>query len=135
MKTRLFFPTIAASLLCLVAGCSQQTMDSAAKDAKNDASIAQREANRAERKVRPVVTEAKRQVAPDLKKLDLGARATAALRLNRSLPDTIRVDASETGIQLRGTVSSEADKALAGRVAGDTLPAGATLKNELTVSK
>jgi hypothetical protein len=97
--------------------------------------IVEREANRVEKKVRPAVTEAKRQVKPGLQKLDLGGRATAALRLNRNLPSTIRVDADPDGIRLRGSVRTEEEKALAERIARDTLPKEATLRNELKVDE
>lgn len=114
-------------------GCSPETISSASKDAERNAGIAQREGQKVERKIRPVVTEAKKQVKPGLQKLDLGGRATAALKLNRELPSTIRVDADTNGIRLRGTVKTEEQKALAERIAGDTLPKDATIKNELEV--
>lgn len=128
------FTLISFSLAILaLAGCSPETISSASKDAERNAAVAQREGQKVERKLRPVVAEAKKQVKPSLQKLDLGGRATAALKLNRELPSTIRVDADTNGIRLRGTVHSEEQKALAERIARDTLPQNATLKNELEV--
>lgn len=127
--------TLLSLAVCLfaLAGCSPETVNSATRDAERNTAIVTREANRVEKKTRPLVREVKKQADPALKKLDLGARATAALKLNRNLPSTIRVDASETGIRLRGTVRTAEEKALAERVAKDTLPANATLSNELKV--
>jgi len=73
------------------------------------------------------------EAKPQLDKLDLGARVTAALNANANLPHTIRVDADTTGVRLRGTVNDAHQKALAGKVAQQTLPAGKVVKNELTV--
>jgi osmotically-inducible protein OsmY len=110
--------------LLLIAGCSQQTVDSASADARRNAAVVEREAKRAERKARP-----------QLGKLDRGARVTAALRLNKRLPTSIRVDASENGVRLRGSVGSEEEKELAGRVARDTLGENAAVENELRVEE
>jgi osmotically-inducible protein OsmY len=107
-----------------VAGCSQQTIESAASDAQRNAAVVEREAKRAERKARP-----------QLGKLDRGARVTAALKLNKKLPSTIRVDAGEDSVRLRGTVRSEEEKELAGRVARDAVDGGVSVSNELTVSE
>lgn len=133
MKLIIVFTVFAT--LSLVAGCSPETVSSATKDAERNAAIAQREGARVERKMRPIVAEAKKQVQPSLKKLDLGGRATAALKLNRNLPDTIRVDADTDGIRLRGTVRTEEERDLAERIARDTLPKESKLHNELSVQK
>ena len=116
-------------------GCSPETVSSASKDVERNTAVVEREANKVEKKLRPAITEAKKQVKPGLQKLDLGARATAALKLNRNLPSTIRVDADTDGIRLRGTVRTAEEKALAERIARDTLPEGAKLRNELKVDK
>ena len=134
MKQTAYLTAFLALLLPL-AGCSPETVQSVTKDTERNVAVVEREANRAEQKLRPTITEAKRQVKPSLQKLDLGARATAALKLNRVLPQTIRVDADTDGIRLRGTVRTESEKALAERIARDTLPEGAGLKNELAVEK
>lgn len=118
-----------------VAGCSPETVGSATKDVERNTAVVEREANKVEKKLRPAITEAKKQVKPGLQKLDLGARATAALKLNRNLPQTIRVDADTDGIRLRGTVRTTDEKALAERIARDTLPKDAKLRNELEVAK
>lgn len=104
------------------AGCSEQTLRSAASDAQRNSEVVEREAKRAERKARP-----------QLGKLDRGARVTAALRLNKRLPDTIRVDAGESAVRLRGSVRSEDEKELAGRIARDAVDAGVAVENELEV--
>ncbi|MBC8139340.1 MAG: BON domain-containing protein [Fibrella sp.] len=118
-----------------VAGCSPETVDNATKDVQRNTEVVEREANKVEKKLRPAITEAKKQVQPSLQKLDLGARATAALKLNRNLPQTIRVDADTDGIRLRGTVRTSEEKTLAERIARDTLPKEAKLRNELEVTK
>lgn len=107
----------------LITGCSQQTIDSASKDLSHDAAIVKREADRAAKKAKP-----------DLQKLNLGARVTAALHANQNLPHTIRVDASETGVFLRGSVKTEEQKKLAERIARDTLSEKYTVQNDLKVS-
>ena len=107
----------------LLAGCSQQTLNSANNDVQNDAKVVQREAKRAERKVDPQV-----------KSLDLGARVTAAVNLNENLPKTIRVDASPDGVRLKGAVKTHEQKALAGQVAKATVPPDKIVENDLTVS-
>ena len=124
------------ALVCVafaLAGCSPETVQNVTKDTQRNVAIAERESNRVEKQLRPAITEAKKQVAPTLQKLDLGGRATAALKLNRDLPSTIRVDADTNGIRLRGTVRTATEKVLAERIARDTLPKDATLRNELEV--
>ena len=121
------------ALAFVTAGCSQETVNSAAKDAAQNTAIVQRESNRAERKLRPVIADAKKQVEPGLQKLDLGVRATAALKLNRNLPSTIRVDADTDGVRLRGSVRTADEKKLAERIVRDTLPPGAGLHNDLSI--
>ena len=130
------FAYLSAALIALaVAGCSPETRDSAAKDIDRNVEVVTREGRKVERELRPAVAEVRKQVKPSLQKLDLGARATAALKLNRNLPQTIRVDADTDGIRLRGTVRTAEQKSLAERIARDTLPEGAGLRNELTVQK
>ena len=104
------------------AGCSEQTVRSAASDAQRNAEVVEREARRVERKARPQVS-----------KLDRGARVTAALRLNKRLPDSIRVDSGESSVRLRGSVRSEDEKDLAGRIARDAVDEGVSVENELEV--
>jgi len=123
MVTRYTTLVIVAMISLLwAAGCSQQTIDNANKDASHDINVAGQ-------KLKQLGDEAK----PQLDKLDLGARVTAALNANANLPHTIRVDADTTGVRLRGTVNDAHQKALAGKVAQQTLPAGKVVKNELTV--
>lgn len=105
-----------------LAGCSQQTLESAREDTARNVEVIQREAKRAERKARP-----------QLRKLELGARVTAALKANEKLPKTIRVDADENGVKLRGTVETPAQRALAERVARDVLKEDKTVVNDLKV--
>ena len=105
-------------------GCSPETVQSARRDAERNAGIVGREAKRAERKARP-----------QLSALQMGAKVTAALLANDNLPKTIRVDADERGVKLRGTVKTGAQRALAGRIARDTLKADKTVANELKVKQ
>lgn len=105
------------------AGCSQQTIQSADKDTQHNIQVLNQQAKQ-------VAKDAK----PQLKKLDLGARVTAAITANQNLSGTaIRVDASTNGVRLRGTVKTPAQKALAGRVAQDTIGPGKTVTNALSV--
>ena len=110
--------------LVLCGGCSRQTLESAQEDTERNVEAVQREAKRAERKARP-----------QLRKLDLGARVYAALRANQKLPKTIRVDADENGVYLRGKVKTQAQKELAGRIARDTLAEDKTVTNDLKVEE
>src|SRR4051794_18671234 len=109
MGTRYTFFTLFAAFAVLGSGCSQQTINSASKDVSHNIQAANRE-----------VSKLGAQAKPQLNKLDLGARVTAALRANANLPRTIRVDASVTGVRLRGAVHNADQKALAGKVARET---------------
>ncbi len=113
----LVFTLLAPCALLALAGCSQQTIDSASKDVAHDAAIVKREAG------------------PNLRKLGLGARVTAALRANQNLPATIRVDASEAGVFLRGSVKTSEQKKLAERIARETLSGKYAVQNDLKVSE
>lgn len=117
-------PLFAAALLLTVGsvGCSPETVQSASRDAQKNAAVVQREAQRAERKARP-----------QFQKANLGGRVLAALLANQNLPHTIRVDASETGVKLRGSVKTSEQKKLAERIARDTLQSGKTVQNDLVV--
>ena len=122
-RRRLAGAAIAAGIISLLmAGCSQQTIESAGKDVARNTEIVEREAKRAERKARP-------QIA----KGQLGLRVTTALKANQKLPGSIRVDAGEDGVKLRGTVKTQEQKELAERVARDTLSEEYTVTNDLKV--
>lgn len=115
-----FFLVLAG--LCL-AGCSQQTINSAQKDTQHNVAVVNKKAD-----------ELAKQAKPELNKLDLGARVTAAIAANQNLRGTaIRVDASPNGVTLRGSVKTAAQKTLAERVARDTLGPGKTVTDELQV--
>ena len=121
------FKRFAAAAACIVAvagaGCSQQTVNSAQQDAQHNLKVVDQQAKK-------LADEAK----PQVDKLDLGARVSAALTSNANLRGAhIRVDASTTGVRLKGTVKSPEQKTLAGHVAKETLPAGKTVDNQLTV--
>ena len=122
MVTRYTILTLLAAVAILWTGCSQQTINAANQDASKDI-------NTAGQKLKQLGAEAK----PQLDKLDLGARVTAALQSNANLPHSIRVDADTSGVRLRGTVDTAQQKALAGKVAQQTLPRGKTVRNELNV--
>ncbi len=104
------------------AGCSQQTLDSAKSDAQHNASAVHDQAQKAERQARPQID-----------RLKLQSRVSAALAA-ANLPTTIHVRADADGIYLRGTVNSSGDKARAGRIARDTLGEDRTVHNQLQVS-
>ncbi len=107
-----------------VSGCSQQTISSANSDANHDAAA-----------VHQAVSNAAQQAKPKLDAAGLGLRVNTAIAANQNLPhDTIRVDATASGVRLRGTVKTEQQKQLAGRVATDTLGPDKSVDNELTVS-
>lgn len=93
-----------------IAGCSQQTLDSAKQDTQRN------------------INNAKPQIA----KLELGSRVTAALA--SANVHGVRVDADTNGVSLHGTVNSAAQKARAGRIARDTLGPDKTIKNDIQVN-
>ncbi|MES2462586.1 MAG: BON domain-containing protein [Armatimonadota bacterium] len=128
MQTRYrpFFLTSIAGffLFSAVSGCSQETIESVGKDTARNAEAVAKEARRAEKKV-----------APTLKKADLGLRVTTAIKANQKLPRSIRVDASETSVFLRGNVKNEEQKALAERIARDTLDEKYTVQNDLKIDE
>lgn len=133
MVTRYTTLVLLALVTVLWTGCSQQTINSANKDASHDISVAGNVVKKIGDEVKPAVKKLDAEAKPQVDKLDLGARVTAALQSNANLPHTIRVDADTTGVRLRGTVNDAHQKALAGKVAQQTLPAGKTVSNELTV--
>jgi osmotically-inducible protein OsmY len=109
--------------ILVVAGCSQQTIQSADKDTQHNIQV-----------LNHTVNQVAKDAKPQIKKLDLGARVTAAITANQNLAGTnIRVDASTNGVRLRGTVKTPAQKALAGRVAQDTIGPGKTVTNALSI--
>ncbi len=92
-------------MLIALAGCSQQTLNSAQNDANHDVAVVSQKAN-----------QAAQQAKPQLDKLDLQTRVTAALAA-ANLPTTIHVRADAEGVYLRGTVKTASDKARAGQIA------------------
>ncbi len=106
--------TVFVTALCLAAlaaaGCSQQTIDSARHDTQKNIETAK----------------------PQLAKLELGSRVTAALA--SANVHGVRVDADTNGVSLHGTVNSAAQKARAGRIARDTLGPDKTVRNDIQVS-
>lgn len=103
-------------------GCSQQTLDSAKQDTQRNAAIVNDQAQKAERQARPQID-----------KLKLQSRVSAALAA-ANLPTTIHVRADADGVYLRGTVNSAEDKARAGRIARDTLGEDKTVHNQIQVN-
>ena len=104
------------------AGCSQQTLDSAKQDAQHNAAIVNDQAQKAER-----------QAGPQVDKLKLQSRVSAAL-VAANLPTTIHVRADADSVYLRGTVNSAGDKARAGRIARDTLGEDKAVHNQIQVN-
>lgn len=119
-------PALAVSALIglgmAVGGCSQQTLDSAKSDAQHNASAVNDQAQKAERQARPQID-----------KLKLQSRVSAALAA-ANLPTTIHVRADADDVYLRGTVNSAGDKTRAGRIARDTLGEDKTVHNQIQVN-
>lgn len=106
-----------------LAGCSQQTLNSAQRDTEHNVSVVNKKAD-----------ELAKQAKPQIDKLNLGGRVTAAIAANQNLRDTsIRVDAGPHGVTLRGSVKTPAQKTLAERVARDTLGPDKIVTNGLEV--
>lgn len=119
------WPALALALLiAAAAGCSQETVESATRDTARNAQIVAREADRA-----------KRKIDPKLKQLDVGGRVTVALKANKNLPLTIRVDADPDakGVKLRGKVKTEEQSSIAERIAKETLGPDMSVQNDLRV--
>lgn len=119
-------PTLAVSALlglgAALTGCSQQTLDSAKHDAQHNAAAVNQQAQQAERQARPQID-----------KLKLQSRVTAALAA-ANLPTTIHVRADADGVYLRGTVDRAGDKKRAGQIARDTLGPGKVVHNQIQVN-
>jgi osmotically-inducible protein OsmY len=109
-------------LTAALAGCSQQTLDSAQHDAKHNAAVVNQQARLAERETRPQVD-----------KLEMQTRVTAALTA-ANLSPAVHVRADAEGVYLRGTVNTAADKARAGQIARDTLGPDKIVHNQLKIS-
>lgn len=105
-----------------LAGCSQQTLDSAKNDAQHNAAAVNQQARLAERQARPQID-----------KLKLQSRVTTALAA-ANLPTTIHVRADADAVYLRGTVNSADDKARAGWIARDTLGPDKVVHNQIQVN-
>lgn len=116
----LFLP-ILAGLAVTFAGCSQQTLNSAQKDAQHDAAVVSHDTQRAAKNAKP-----------QLDKLGLQTRVTTALVAANLNAVHVRPDAG--GVYLRGTVNSAGDKARAGQIAKDTLGPGKIVHNQLQVN-
>ena len=108
--------------LAAASGCSQQTLNSAQHDAQHNAAVVSRQAQAAERQARPQVD-----------RLKLQTRVTAALTA-ANLSPAVHVRADAEGVYLRGTVNTAADKARAGQIARDTLGPDKKVHNQLQVS-
>lgn len=120
-------PLPAVCLVCFglaaaLAGCSQRTLSSARQDAQQDAAAVNQQAR-----------DAARQAKPQVRRLALQTRVTAALTAAKLSP-AVHVRADAGGVYLRGTVSTAADKARAGQIARDTLGPDKAVRNQLQVS-
>lgn len=116
-----FYLTIFGGLAICLTGCSQQTLNSAQKDAQNNVAVVNREGQRAVKNSKPQID-----------KFGLETRVTTALvaaNLN-----TVHVRADAGGVYLRGTVNSTEDKSRAGQIARDTLGPGKIVHNQLQVN-
>ncbi len=112
----------AVLLLATLPGCSQRTLNSAQNDANHDATVVNQKAQ-----------EAEKQARPELDKLGMQSRVSAALAA-ANLPSTVHVRADADGVYLRGSVQSAGDKALAGQIARRALGADKKVRNEIQVS-
>lgn len=123
------------TLACLgLAGCSQQTLNSAQKDTEHNVAVVNKTADQIAKQAKPQLDKLNREVKPQLDKAGLGAKVQAALAVNENLQGSaIRVDADTGGVRLRGSVKTPAQKTLAERVARDTLGPDKTVTNELQV--
>ncbi len=108
--------------LAAASGCSQQTIDSAGQDARHNAAVVNQQAQQAERQARPQVD-----------KLKLQSRVTAALTA-ANLSPAVHVRADADGVYLRGAVPTAADKARAGQIARDTLGPDKKVHNQLEIN-
>lgn len=106
--------------LAAASGCSQQTLDSAGHDARQDAAVVNRETQRAVKNAKP-----------QMEKLRLGTRVTTALQ--SADIHGIRVDADTNGVSLHGTVDTAAQKTRAERIAQETLGPDKTVDNQIKV--
>ena len=120
-QTSAFTATALLGLTLALAGCSQQTLSSAQHDAQHNAAVVNQQAQQAERQARPQVD-----------KLKLQSRVTAALAA-ANLSPAVHVRADAEGVYLRGTVDTAADKARAGQIARDTLGPDKKVHNQLEV--
>jgi hypothetical protein len=100
----------AFGLAAALSGCSQQTLNSAKQDTQRN------------------IANAKPQIA----KLELGSRVTAALAAANV--HGVRVDADTNGVSLHGIVNSAAQEKRAVQIARDTLGPGRVVNNQLEVS-
>ncbi len=118
-------PTLALILaffgFAAASGCSQQTLSSARHDAQHNAAVVNQQARLAERQTRPQVD-----------KLKLQGRVTAALTA-ANLSPAVHDRADAEGVYLRGTVNTAADKARAGQIARDTLGPDKKVHNQLEI--
>ena len=139
MKTQAILLVLSTALL---AGCSQETINSAQRDISQNTENVKKEVARAEKKAAPVIAAAKpvtdaikREGAEKIEQAKIGGRVLAALRANENLPSTIRVDAAPDakGVTLRGKVRSSEEKRLAEKVARATVGEEKSVKNDLTV--
>ncbi len=107
---KILFSLLPLSLLGLQ-GCSQQTLDSARQDTQHNIETAR----------------------PQLAKLSLGGRVTAALAA--AGVHGVRVDADTNGVSLHGNVNSADERTRAGRIARDTLGPGKRVSNQLKITE
>ncbi|MEI6432279.1 MAG: BON domain-containing protein [bacterium] len=134
---------MALILWLLMTGCSSETINSAKGDIQRNTADAREKLAEVQRKAQPIIDAAKpvtdaatNEAKKRLGQLSIGARVTAALKANQQLPSTIRVDADPDGkgIKLRGEVNSHEHKALAERIARDTLGPDFRVQNDLSTA-
>ncbi|GAB4454388.1 MAG: hypothetical protein OHK0029_08900 [Armatimonadaceae bacterium] len=144
--TRFLAALVLSGCFLSFSGCSQETLESAKQDVERNTRTVRETAEKVEKVTKPVVEVAKPIVKPvagivkkeaerKLDQLEIGARVTAALKANRNLPQTIRVDADADaqGVKLRGTVETAAQKKLAEKIARETIGKEQNVQNDLVV--
>ncbi|MDX1932482.1 MAG: BON domain-containing protein [Capsulimonadales bacterium] len=123
-------------------GCSPETVESAKRDIDRNTTTLRETTREIERKAKPVLEAAKpvtnavkKEADQKVEQLKIGVRVTAALKANENLPSTIRVDAGPDAqrVTLRGTVATAEQKALAERIARETVGKGKEVRNDLKV--
>ena len=114
----------AAVAVLIFTGCSEQTQQQVENTAQTVASQTEKNMKKAAEKTEEVTANA-----------ELTASIKSALIASKQVDTSnIDVDSQDGVVFLRGSVKDETQKELAEKIAKNTAPEGATVKNELAVS-